>query len=96
MASILKKPLITEKMNLLSEKREQYGFLVDRRATKVEIKKEIEKLYNVEVDWVNTMVTPTKRRKNRRTGQVTGKTNIYKKAIFKLKEGFKIDFFESI
>jgi large subunit ribosomal protein L23 len=95
MSSILKKPLITEKLNLLQERRGQYGFIVDRKASKDEIISAIEKLYNVEIDWLNTMVTPGKKRKNRKTGQVTGRTNIYKKAIFKLKDGFKIDFFES-
>lgn len=94
--NILKKPLITEKLNMLSERREQYGFIVDRKASKDEIKSAIEKLYNVEIEWLNTMVTPTKTKKNRKTGQVTGRTNIYKKAIFKLKEGHKIDFFESL
>lgn len=95
MSTILIKPLITEKLNLLQERRGQYGFVVDRRATKEEIKSAIEKLYSVEIEWLNTMVAPSKKRKNRKTGQVTGRTNIYKKAIFKLKEGFKIDFFES-
>jgi len=95
MSTILIKPLITEKLNLLQERRGQYGFVVDRRATKDEIKSAIEKLYSVEIEWLNTMVTPSKKRKNRKTGQVTGRTNIYKKAIFKLKDGYKIDFFES-
>ncbi|MCK9480397.1 MAG: 50S ribosomal protein L23 [Bacteroidia bacterium] len=95
MTSILIKPLITEKLNLLKERRDQYGFIVDRRASKEEIISAIEKLYGVEVDWLNTMVAPTKKRKNNRTGQVTGRTNSYKKAIFKLKDGHKIDFFEN-
>ncbi len=82
-------------MNLLKERRNQYGFVVDRRANKNEIKSAIEKLYNVEIDWLNTMVAPAKLRKNRKTGQVTGRTNIYKKAIFTLKDGFEIDFFET-
>jgi large subunit ribosomal protein L23 len=94
--SVLIKPLITEKMSMLTEKRKQYGFVCLRSATKDEIKSEIEKLYGVEVEGISTMVTSPKRKKNRRTGQVTGRTNIYKKAICKLKEGQEIDFYENI
>jgi large subunit ribosomal protein L23 len=94
--SVLIKPLITEKMSMLTEKRKQYGFVCLRSATKDEIKSEIEKLYGVEVEGISTMVTSPKRKKNRRTGQITGRTNIYKKAICKLKEGQEIDFYENI
>jgi large subunit ribosomal protein L23 len=94
--SVLLKPLITEKMSMLTEKRNQYGFVCLRSATKDEIKAEIEKVYGVEVTSISTMVTSPKRKKNRRTGQVTGRTNIYKKAICKLKEGQAIDFYENI
>ncbi len=94
--SVLKKPIITEKMNLLQERRGQYGFIVDRKATKSEIKKAIEDFYEVEVVKINTMITSRKTRKNRRTGQLTGKTNSVKKAIFSLKEGQSIDFFENV
>jgi len=94
--SVLIKPLITEKMNMLTDKRQQYGFVCQRSATKDEIKAEIEKMYGVEVEWLNTIVTSPKRKRNRRTGQITGRTNIYKKAICKLKEGQEIDFYENI
>ncbi|MDP2176842.1 MAG: 50S ribosomal protein L23 [Bacteroidota bacterium] len=94
--SVLLKPLITEKMSMLTEKRNQYGFVCLRSSTKDEIKAEIEKVYGVEVISISTMVTSPKRKKNRRTGQVTGRTNIYKKAICKLKEGQAIDFYENI
>lgn len=94
--SILKKPIISEKLNLLQERRGQYGFIVDRKATKPEIKKAIEQFYEVEVVKLNTMITSRKTRKNRKTGQLTGKTNSYKKAIFTLKEGQSIDYFENI
>ena len=42
------------------------------------------------------MIVPGKSKTNRKTGQVSGRTKIYKKAIFTLKEGFSLDFFESI
>ena len=94
--SVLIKPLITEKMTMLTDKRQQYGFVCLRSATKTEIKAEIEKIYGVEVESINTMVTSPKRKRNRRTGQTTGRTNIYKKAICKLKDGQAIDFYENI
>ena len=52
---ILIKPVITEKMTSITEKFNKYGFIVDRRANKIEIKKAVEEMYNVEVDCVNTM-----------------------------------------
>ena len=93
---ILKKPLVTEKMNALMDSKEQYGFVDDKKATKPEIKKAVEEFYSVEVESVNTMIQRGKSRRNRRTGQISGYTNAYKKAIVKLKEGSKIDFFENI
>jgi large subunit ribosomal protein L23 len=93
---VLKKPLITEKMTGLTEKRQQYGFVVDRKASKDEIRKEIEEFYSVQVDRVNTMICRGKSRKNRRTGQISGYNAAYKKAIVTLKEGSTIDFYENI
>ncbi len=94
--SVLIKPLITEKMTMLTDKRQQYGFVCQRAASKIEIKAEIEKIYGVEVEWINTSVIAPKRKRNRRTGQTTGRTNIYKKAICRLKDGQAIDFYANI
>jgi len=88
--------LITEKMTAIMDKRGQYGFVVDKKSTKDEIKKAIEDFYGVEVDSVNTMIARGKMRRNRRTVQISGYTNGYKKAIVTLKEGFTIDFYENI
>jgi len=93
---ILKKPLITEKMTAIMDKRGQYGFIVDPKSTKDEIKAAIEEFYAVEVASVNTMIQRGKSRRNRRTGQISGYTPKYKKAIVTLKEGFNIDFYENI
>ena len=94
--SILVKPLITEKMTDLGENLNQFGFIVDRNATKPEIRKALEEFYGVEIDSLNTMIVPGKSKTNRKTGQVSGRTKIYKKAIFTLKEGYSLDFFESV
>lgn len=93
---ILKRPLISEKMTTLMDKRGQYGFVVDTMSTKDEIKKAVEQFYAVEVAFVNTMIQRGKSRRNRRTGQISGYTAKYKKAIITLKEGFNIDFYQNI
>jgi large subunit ribosomal protein L23 len=52
--SVLKRPLVTEKVSAMNEKG-KYGFIVDTDANKVEIKKAVEKQYGVTVQSVNTM-----------------------------------------
>jgi large subunit ribosomal protein L23 len=93
---ILKKPLVTEKSSTLLDKKGKYGFVVDHKASKDEIKIAVEDFYGVEVASVNTMIQRGKVRRNRRTGQISGYTNKYKKAFVTLKEGFNIDFYENI
>lgn len=92
------KPLITEKMNRVSEKHNnQYGFIVKPEANKIEIKKEVEKKYNVSVVSVNTMRYMGKpKSRYTRAGVVRGHTNDFKKAIVTLKEGETIDFYSNI
>ena len=95
--SILIKPIITEKMTNQSEKFNRFGFVVDRNANKIEIKKEVEKAYNVTVDSVKTMVCIGKNRvRGTKSGQIIGKTKTYKKAIVLLAEGDTIDFYSNI
>ncbi len=94
---ILIKPLVTEKMTDQSERFNRYGFVVDRRATKPQIKKAVEKLYNVSVDSVNTMVYGGKvKSRYTKGGIITGKTASFKKAIVTLVEGDSIDFYSNI
>jgi large subunit ribosomal protein L23 len=94
---VLVKPLITEKMTELSEKRGQYGFVVNRKANKLEVKQAIEKMYGVTVDSVNTMIIPGKKRsRNTKTKFIVGRTSAVKKAIVTLAEGDTIDFYSNI
>lgn len=94
---VLVKPLITEKMSLLGERRGQYGFVCDVKATKPEIKAEIEKMYGVEVDKIRTLIVSGKRKMRfTKSGVSNGRTSNYKKAIVSLKDGQSIDFYESI
>lgn len=95
MHNILIKPLITEKMTNLSAEKGQYGFIVSTDANKIEIKKAIEKKFNVHVVNVTTMNYSGKTKTQfRKSGRFTGKTSKYKKAIITLKEGEKIELFE--
>ena len=94
---IILKPIITEKAEMLSEKSGQYSFVVDRKANKLEIRKAVEKLYNVTVRNVNTMIVPGKERSRyTRTGVQRGTKSAYKKAIVTLGDGERIDFFADI
>ena len=52
---IIIKPLVTEKMTAITEKLNRFGFIVRPEANKLEIKSEIEALYNVTVVDVNTL-----------------------------------------
>ena len=94
---IIYKPIITEKMTAISEKLNQYGFIVDKNANKIQIKNAVNELYGVEVESVNTMNFSGKTKsRNTKAGFITGKTNAYKKAIVTLAEGETIDFYSNI
>ena len=95
--SIIIRPIITEKMTAQAEKLNRYGFIVDKKADKLQIRKEVEDLYGVSVDSVNTIRYAGKRKSRyTKAGFVEGRTNAYKKAIVTLKEGQAIDFFSNI
>jgi large subunit ribosomal protein L23 len=95
--SIIIKPVITEKMTAAGEKHNRYGFIVDRKANKIEIKQAVEKMYSVTVDSVNTQNYIGKlKSRNTKSGIVSGTVGKSKKAIVTLKEGDMIDFYSSI
>lgn len=97
MAYIIK-PLVTEKMTALTEKQNnKFGFIVRPEANKIQIKKEIEDKYNVNVVSVNTMRYAGKAKSRyTRAGVIKGRTNAFKKAIVTLKDGETIDFYSNI
>ena len=88
---ILKKPLITEKSTKMLTEGNWVAFQVHPRANKIQIKETVEKLFNVKVTKVNTLVVPGK---YRRFGRTIGHTKSWKKAMLRLKEGDKIELFE--
>ena len=75
----------------------KYGFIVLPDANKIQIKEEVERLYNVTVTDVNTLRYAGKRQSRyTRAGLVKGQKNAFKKAIVTLKEGDEIDFYSNI
>ncbi len=95
--SIIKKPILTEKMMSETEQFNRYGFVVDKKANKIEIKKIIEELYGVNVLAIRTMnYPPIRKTRYTKSGVVSGKTNAYKKAIVQLEDGQSIDFYNNI
>lgn len=94
---VIVKPIITEKMTDQGEKLNQFGFIVDKHANKLQIKSEVEDLYGVEVLSVNTMNYSGKNKSRyTKSGMISGKTKAFKKAIVTLTEGETIDFFSNI
>ncbi len=92
------KPLVTEKMTNITEKNpNRYGFVVRPEANKLQIKKEVEGLYNVTVVDVNTIKYAGKRSSRyTKAGLVKGQKNAFKKAIVTVKDGDTIDFYSNI
>lgn len=90
---IIVRPVITEK-TMLGNSEKKYTFEVDKKATKIDIKRAIEELFDVEVKKVNTLHV---RGQMRRQGRTQGYTRSWKKAVVTLTEDSKtIEFFESM
>lgn len=89
--SVIKGPLITEKLDKAREKFRHYSFLVDLKATKLDIARAVSTQFKVTVEDVRTSVI---RGKIKRVGQSMGKRSNFKKAFVTLKAGDKIELFE--
>ncbi|RKN79631.1 MULTISPECIES: 50S ribosomal protein L23 [Ulvibacterium] len=95
--SVLIKPIITEKMTADSELYNRYGFFVDPKANKLQIKDAVEATYGVSVKKVRTMnYGPTRKSRYTKTGVQHGKTNALKKAIVDVADGDIIDFYSNL
>ncbi len=90
---VLLAPIITEKSNIQKEEAQQVTFRVPLWATKIEVRKAVEKIFNKKVVEVKTV---TVRGKEKRVGRHKGKLPDWKKAIVRLKPGERIDFFEGV
>lgn len=95
--NVLIKPIISEKMQAVSEKFNRYGFIVDRKATKTQIKKAVEDTYGVKVERVNTLIQRGKATMRiTKAGAISGQKNTVKKAIIFVSSKDKIDFYSNI
>lgn len=96
--NIILRPILTEKMSRLEESENKYAFKVDRRANKIQIRRAIEKRFDVKVSRVRTinLVGKTKQMTVRSGGHViktSGRRSGWKKAIITLEKGFTIDLY---
>ena len=89
---VLIRPLLTEKITSIRETKNAIAFAVDGKATKIDVKRAVEKIFQVKVDSVNVQNVLGKRK---RQGRYLGKRADWRKAIVTLKEGEKVDLYES-
>ncbi|OIO73226.1 MAG: 50S ribosomal protein L23 [Elusimicrobia bacterium CG1_02_37_114] len=89
--SIIKKSLVTEQTRQLKEKENKYVFVVDKKATKNQIRHAIKQLFDIDVEKITTMIVHGKLR---RLGKYAGYRPDWKKAIVKLKKGQEIKVIE--
>lgn len=96
-SDVLIKPVLSEKVNRLSEKYNRYTFVVNRKANKLEIKKAVEEFYGITVENVNTINVPSKvKQRNTKAGLLTGRKPAKKKAIVTVAEGDTIDLYGNV
>ena len=88
---IIKGPIITEKATALKEQENKYVFMVDKKASKDQIRNAVEELFKVNVEDIKTMVIAGKLR---RLGRYQGYKPDWKKAIIKLQQGQEIKIVE--
>ncbi len=89
---ILVQPLLTEKVTAMREQSNTVGFLVHPDANRIQIKQAVEALLKVKVERVNVLNV---RGKIKRLGRFSGTRSDWKKAFVKLKEGEKLELYES-
>ncbi len=89
LANVLLAPIVSEKSTIAAEESNRFVFKVQKIATKLEIKKAVELMFDVEVDAVQVLNV---KGKVKRFGQALGKRSDWKKAYVKLKPGQDIDF----
>ncbi|MEP7285954.1 MAG: 50S ribosomal protein L23 [Chloroflexota bacterium] len=88
---IIKRPVITEKSNIMAGELNQFVFEVDLKANKIQIKEAVESIFDVDVIKVATLIMPLKRGKRGRKAYV--RSTEWKKAIVTLPKGQTISLF---
>ena len=89
---VLIRPLLTEKITNIREIKNAVAFAVDARATRIDIRRAVEKVFSVNVASVNVMNV---RGKKKRQGRYLGRRSDWRKALVTLKPGEKIELYET-
>ncbi len=89
LSNVIKAPVISEKSSVAAESSNRFVFKVSNEATKLQVKKSVELMFNVEVEKVQLLNV---KGKAKRFGRLMGKRSDWKKAYVRLKEGHDIDF----
>jgi large subunit ribosomal protein L23 len=89
---VLLRPLLTEKITAIRELKNGVAFAVHRHATRIDIRRAVEKVFGVKVASVNVMNV---RGKKKRQGRFSGKRSDWRKAFITLKAGEKVELYES-
>lgn len=89
---VIRRPVITEKSNLMIDDLNQYVFEVDINANKIQIRQAVEDIFDVTVEKINTMIMPPKRGRRGRNWYM--RTKRWKKAIVTLSPGQEIKLFD--
>jgi len=92
---VIRRPLVTEKSTVARETGNLVTLAVDPRASKYDIQRAVEALFDVKVESVRTMRMPPKLRQSR-AGRNHGRKPEWKKALVRLAEGQSIEFFEGM
>jgi large subunit ribosomal protein L23 len=90
---IIKSHIVTERTTALKQANNEYIFEVDKHANKHHIKEAVERVFNVKVADVRTLIVPGK---IKRMGRYEGKSATWKKAIVRLKDKQVISMFENM
>ncbi|NOQ81895.1 MAG: 50S ribosomal protein L23 [Methylophaga sp.] len=89
LSNVIKAPVVSEKSTVAAENQNRFVFKVASEATKLQVKKSVELMFNVEVEKVQLLNV---KGKTKRFGRFMGKRSNWKKAYVKLKPGNDIDF----
>lgn len=91
--TVIRKPLVTEKSTIARDEENKYLFEVDRKATKIDIRNAVEKIFKVHVVNVRTMNMTGKKK---RIGRIVGRRRNWKKAAITLTPGSSIEVHEGV
>ena len=91
--SVIRRPLVTEKSTIARDEENKHLFEVDRRATKIEIRNAVEKIFKVRVVNVHTMNMTGKKKRH---GRIAGRRRNWKKAVITLAPGGLIEVYEGV